>query len=163
MNHRRYAGSSSHAARYAAGYTVTRVPEQSSPTAVVVAGALIADGALLIAQRARPPELAGLWELPGGKVAAGESERTALARELLEELGVEVAIEGRIGADVPLSDAMTLRAYLVRRTGGPVEARDHRAIRWVTADDLANVAWVPADRAWLTELTIALRAARQVP
>ena len=36
---------------------------------IVVAGALIYEGALLVAQRERPPELAGLWELPGGKVA----------------------------------------------------------------------------------------------
>ena len=56
---------------------------------IVVAGALIADGALLVAQRARPPELAGLWELPGGKVAPGESDADALARELREELGVD--------------------------------------------------------------------------
>ena len=44
---------------------------------IVVAGALICDGALLVAQRARPPELAGLWELPGGKVGAGETDAEA--------------------------------------------------------------------------------------
>jgi 8-oxo-dGTP diphosphatase len=134
--------------------------EHDGPTVVVVAGALIVDGALLIAQRARPPELAGLWELPGGKVAPGESDADALARELHEELGVDVVVGGRIGADVALSDTMTLRAYLVTRTGGPVEARDHRAIRWITVADLDDVAWVPADRAWLVPLTIALRAAQ---
>ncbi len=53
---------------------------------IVVAAALIADGALLVAQRRRPPELAGLWELPGGKVAPGETEPAALVRELAEEL-----------------------------------------------------------------------------
>lgn len=41
------------------------------PNLIVVAGALIENGALLVAQRNRPPELAGLWELPGGKVAPG--------------------------------------------------------------------------------------------
>ena len=130
------------------------------PPTVVVAGALIVAGALVIAQRDRPPELAGLSELPGGKAAPGESDAVALSRELLEELGVEVAVGGRLGVDVALTDTMTLRAFLVVRTGGPVEARDHRAIRWVTADELADVAWVPADRAWLPELTIALLAAQ---
>lgn len=134
--------------------------EGSTTPIVVVAGALILDGALLIAQRERPPELAGLWELPGGKVGPGESEKAALARELHEELGVEVTVDGRIGADIALSEAMTLKAYLVRRIGGPVEARDHRALRWVTADELREVAWVPADGAWLTALSIALRAAQ---
>ena len=62
---------------------------------IVVAGALISGAALLVAQRERPPELAGLWELPGGKVAAGESDEAALARELQEELGVEVTV-GRL-------------------------------------------------------------------
>jgi 8-oxo-dGTP diphosphatase len=128
------------------------------PNQIVVAGALISEGALLVAQRERPPDLAGLWELPGGKVADGESDAAALARELREELGVEVAVGPRIGHDVALSDTMTLRAYLVTRTGGTIEPRDHRALDWVTADALDDVDWVPADRGWLPELAGALRA-----
>lgn len=127
-----------------------------TPTQIVVAGALISGGALLVAQRDRPPELAGLWELPGGKVAPGERDDAALARELHEELGVEVVVGARIGADVALSAAMTLRAYLVTQTGGTIEPRDHRALRWVTVDELACLPWVPADRGWLPELTAAL-------
>ena len=119
---------------------------------IVVAGALIADRALLVAQRRRPPDLAGLWELPGGKVAPGETEVTALARELREELGVEVVVGERIGVDVAISDAMVLRAYLVKQTGGVLTALDHRALRWVDATELLDLPWVPADRAWLPEL-----------
>jgi 8-oxo-dGTP diphosphatase len=119
---------------------------------IVVAGALIADRALLVAQRRRPSDLAGLWELPGGKVAPGETEVTALARELREELGVEVVVGERIGVDVAISDAMVLRAYLVKQTGGVLTAIDHRALRWVDATELLDLPWVPADRAWLPEL-----------
>jgi 8-oxo-dGTP diphosphatase len=119
---------------------------------IVVAGALIADRALLVAQRRRPPDLAGLWELPGGKVAPGETEVTALARELREELGVEVVVGERIGMDVALGDALVLRAYLVNQTGGTLTALDHRALRWVDATELLDLPWVPADRAWLPEL-----------
>ena len=119
---------------------------------IVVAGALIADRALLVAQRRRPPDLAGLWELPGGKVAPGETEVTALARELREELGVEVVVGERIGVDVAISDAIVLRAYLVNQTGGVLTALDHRALRWVDATELLDLPWVPADRAWLPEL-----------
>jgi 8-oxo-dGTP diphosphatase len=126
------------------------------PNQIVVAGALLSGGTLLVAQRERPPELAGLWELPGGKVAAGESDADALVRELEEELGVDVTVGARLGHDVALHDSMTLRAYLVTQTGGSVQARDHRALRWVTADELDGLAWVPADRGWVPDLRAAL-------
>lgn len=122
---------------------------------IVVAGALIADTKLLVAQRNRPPELAGLWELPGGKVAPGETDEQALARELHEELGVMVTVGKQVGEDVPLSDTVTLRAYRVSTDDAP-HAHDHHAVRWVTAAELEDLPWVPADRAWLVELKAAL-------
>ena len=121
----------------------------------MVAGALIVDAKLLVAQRNRPPELAGLWELPGGKVSPGESDQQALARELREELGVEVSVGARLGADVPLPIG-TLRAYRVRTDQTP-HAHDHGALRWVDIDEVDDLAWVPADTAWLAELKTALR------
>lgn len=121
---------------------------------IVVAGALIADAKLLVAQRNRPPELAGLWELPGGKVAPGETDEQALARELQEELGVEVTVGAKLGEDVALSEG-TLRAYRVSTDGAP-HAHDHHAVRWVGTDELDELPWVPADRAWLSELKVAL-------
>jgi 8-oxo-dGTP diphosphatase len=119
---------------------------------IVVAGALIVGSALLVAQRRRPPELAGLWELPGGKVAPGETEAQALVRELREELGVEVGVLGRLGADVAVGETLTLRAYQVVQTGGTLHPHDHGALRWVQADELHDLPWVPADTAWLTAL-----------
>lgn len=126
---------------------------------IVVAGAVISDGTLLVAQRGRPPELAGRWELPGGKVAPGESEPDALARELAEELGVaepDVRVGPRLGADVTLSATMTLRAYRVTLAGGQPRPLEHRALRWIDAAGLHAIDWVPADRAWLTDLAAAL-------
>lgn len=126
------------------------------PRVIVVAGALIADGALLVAQRARPPELAGCWELPGGKVADGETDQVALARELHEELGITVTVGERLGADVPLNATTVLRAYRVTWTAGAMHPHDHRSLRWVSATELDGLDWVPADAAWVPELRRAL-------
>ncbi|HEX5143564.1 MAG TPA: (deoxy)nucleoside triphosphate pyrophosphohydrolase [Mycobacterium sp.] len=123
---------------------------------IVVAGALIDDGALLVAQRARPPELAGRWELPGGKAAPGETDAEALVRELREELGIEVAVGARLGEDVPLHAATILRAYRVSLTSGTAHPHDHSALRWVTAGELHDLEWVAADTAWLPHLHAAL-------
>lgn len=124
---------------------------------IVVAGALISNDVLLVAQRARPAELAGMWELPGGKVTPGESDADALARELHEELGVRVSVGARIGTDVALPNGMTLRGYLVGLIDGSPQPHDHRALRWVSAAELDDLAWVPADRAWVPDLLVPLR------
>ncbi|MFZ1164713.1 (deoxy)nucleoside triphosphate pyrophosphohydrolase [Mycobacterium sp.] len=119
---------------------------------IVVAGAIVAEATVLIAQRSRPPELAGRWELPGGKVAAGETEAEALARELAEELGVDVAVGPRLGDDVALNATMTLRAYAATLIRGEPQPHDHTALRWVSAAQLQDVDWVPADRGFLPAL-----------
>ena len=62
------------------------------PTVIVAAGVVIEGGRVLLSQRKRGTHLAGAWELPGGKVDAGEDPREAVRRELREELGIEVTV-----------------------------------------------------------------------
>ena len=111
--------------------------------------AAIVDGEpprVLAAQRQRPAALAGLWELPGGKVEPGETDEEALVRECREELGVTVAVDGRAGPDVPAVGAAVLHTYWARIVDDTApQPLDHAALRWVGADEFDDVDWLPGD------------------
>jgi 8-oxo-dGTP diphosphatase len=114
-------------------------------TGIVVGAAIIADGRLLAAQRAEPPELAGGWEFPGGKVDPGEADEDALVRECREELGVEVKLGERIGGDWPLTATTVLRVWTAEITEGTPRPLEHRALRWLAADEVYQVPWLDGD------------------
>lgn len=112
---------------------------------VVVGAAILDGGRLLAAQRAYPPQLAGKWELPGGKVDAGESDEAALVRECREELGVEIQLGRRVGREWPIRETAVMRVWLATIAGGTPEAREHSALRWLTVDELHDVEWLAPD------------------
>ncbi|GAB3986442.1 (deoxy)nucleoside triphosphate pyrophosphohydrolase [Actinoallomurus acanthiterrae] len=112
---------------------------------LVVGAAIIDRGRLLAAQRAEPPELAGGWEFPGGKVEPGETEQDALVRECREELGIDVSVGRRVGGDSPLHNGMVMRVWTAAIVDGVPEAREHVALRWLTAAEVFDVPWLPAD------------------
>ena len=129
-------------------------------TAQVVVGAVVRDGGtVLAAQRARPPSAAGRWEFPGGRVEAGEDERCALVRECREELTADVVVGERVGPDLVLPSGWVLRLYLAALAPGaqPVAA-EHRALRWVSADQFIELDWLDADRIALPAVADALAA-----
>ncbi len=77
---------------------------------LVVGAALVRQQTLLAARRTTPPEAAGRWELPGGKVEAGESPDDALVREIAEELGCRVRVEWWLEGEAPIGTTYVLRA-----------------------------------------------------
>jgi 8-oxo-dGTP diphosphatase len=114
----------------------------------VVAGAVIAGGRVLCAQRGPAQRHPGLWELPGGKVELGETDQAALKRELLEELDIVVEVGTQLGtSDHDYPDLrVRLVAYRCTVLEGKVQALEHAQVRWVSPQDLPALDWAPADR-----------------
>jgi 8-oxo-dGTP diphosphatase len=100
---------------------------------------------VLASRRTEPASLAGLWEFAGGKVEPGESDEQALRRELREELRVEVTVGPRFGDDLLIGTTAVLRVYLAELVSGEPALVDHDAHRWLGADDLLDVDWIPVD------------------
>jgi 8-oxo-dGTP diphosphatase len=114
----------------------------------LVVAALVrdSDGRVLLTRRRADQPMPNLWELPGGKVEAGESPEEALAREIAEELGCAVAV-GRIDDVVfhryPEFDLLML-VYTCRLQGTP-RAVEVAALAWVPPSELGGYEVLPAD------------------
>lgn len=127
-----------------------------------VVGAAITQGnQCLVAQRGPDGSLAGKWEFPGGKVEPGESPTAALAREITEELGLEINVGQLLahGTATVGTRLISLDVYAATITAGTLALREHAQIAWTTADDLPNFDWAEADvpclpavAAWLRSL-----------
>lgn len=125
---------------------------------VVVAGAVCDRGRLLAARRSAPEELAGRWELPGGKLEPGESPEQALVRELREELGVETEPGERIPGEWPLKPGYVLQVWTARLVSGePRPLEDHDALRWLAPHEIDAVDWLDQDRPAVAEAARRLR------
>ncbi|WP_245916778.1 (deoxy)nucleoside triphosphate pyrophosphohydrolase [Nocardioides gansuensis] len=120
----------------------------------VVGAAIVRDGRVLAARRTTPPEAAGRWEFPGGKVEPGETPAAALVRELREELGVDVAVTGWLPGSAAIGTTHVLTVAVAALVDGspdpdPVE---HDAVRWLEASELAELDWLEPDRPFLAAL-----------
>ena len=126
------------------------------PVVDVAAGILWREGRLLAARRPEGKPLAGFWELPGGKLEAGESAAAALARELAEELGVSVREASFWRAYEHAYPARGIRVRLhffhVTEFDGEPAPREGQALAWVTPEEAAGMAFLPADADMLREL-----------
>jgi 8-oxo-dGTP diphosphatase len=109
---------------------------------------------VLIAERPPGKHLAGRWEFPGGKVRAGESEAAALARELAEELGIEVLVSRPF---MRLTHTYTdrevaLSLWIVARFAGAPRSLDGQRLKWVAPAGLAAEDLLEADRPFIEAL-----------
>ena len=116
-------------------------------TIEVVAAIIHRDGAYFATQRGYG-EFEGMWEFPGGKIEPGESQETALKREIQEELGVDIYIKELLCTteyDYPTFH-LTMHCYLCSVASGEIELREHKSAQWLTAETLDSVEWLPADK-----------------
>jgi 8-oxo-dGTP diphosphatase len=113
----------------------------------VVCALIERDGCVLAAQRATGQSMAGLWELPGGKVDAGETAEIAIVREIVEELGCTVRPLERLPtrAHAHAEVTITLLPLRCEIVAGEPKALEHAQIRWVARHDLASLDWSAAD------------------
>lgn len=126
----------------------------SEPVEVLVVGAaVVRHGRVLATRRTHPPEAAGKWEFPGGKVEPGESPESALAREIAEELGCAVTVEHWLDGEQAIGTTHVLRAAACRLAeGGPQPGADHDQLRWLMPEQLDEVDWLEPDRPFLAQL-----------
>ncbi|AXG55019.1 mutT-like protein [Streptomyces lincolnensis] len=125
----------------------------------MVGAALIEGGRVLAARRSAPAELAGRWELPGGKVEPGETPDAALVRELREELGVDAEVGERVPGQWALRPPYVLWVWTARLLPGSAEPKplqDHDELRWLSLRELWDVRWLEQDVAAVREVAVRL-------
>lgn len=127
---------------------------------VFVAGAVLLDektGKFLISQRPEGKLYAGFWEFPGGKVHPGEAPEAACARELKEELNINIEPEALepwtfLAHSYPEYQVIML-LYVCRRWTGALKGLEGQAFQWVTSEEVRNIKILPADAPLIPRLT----------
>lgn len=94
------------------------------------------------------------WEIPGGKIEAGESPQECIVREIREELAAEVKAVRQVGVvdyDYP-NFHLTMHCILCSLVSGELTLLEHEAAKWLNKETLMSVDWLPADRLILFEI-----------
>ena len=115
-------------------------------TIVVAAAVIERDDAFLVTRRQRGVHLEGYWEFPGGKCEPGETHTDCLARELREELAVDVIVGVEMLATMRVYPERSVELHFLRceLRGAPVPQQG-QAMRWVARGELRALAFPPAD------------------
>jgi mutator protein MutT len=123
-------------------------------TVVVTAAVIEHEDRFLVTRRQPGVHLAGYWEFPGGKCASGEALNACIARELAEELNVHAIVGGEVLATAFAYEGRTVELHFLRCAieGEPVPQQGQE-LRWVTADELRELDFPPADAELIRLLT----------
>lgn len=112
-----------------------------------VAAAVIHDGDRIFATQRGYGQFKDGWEFPGGKIERGEAPREALVREIREELDVEIQVGELIDTveyDYP-DFHLSMDCFWCVIASGNLILKEAEAARWLTAQTIDNVDWLPAD------------------
>lgn len=120
----------------------------------VVAGAIVKDGKVFAAQRGNKGKTAFKFEFPGGKIEPGETPEQALARELREELSINVDVHELITAIVDEYEDVILHidTYLCTLISGTPTLSEHIAMAWSDKNELDKLEFSPADKPTLEKI-----------
>jgi A/G-specific adenine glycosylase len=131
-------------------------PRPAVPHITVTAAVIVRDGQVLIAQRPAEGLLGSMWEFPGGKLEPEESLPDCLHREIIEELGAEVAVGERLGVyrHAYTHFRVTLHAFYCTLTGGEPRPIQAQAVRWVPVDALGQYPMGKIDRQIAKDLLV---------
>ncbi|MCH4171128.1 MAG: (deoxy)nucleoside triphosphate pyrophosphohydrolase [Lactobacillus sp.] len=114
----------------------------------VVGAILVRHGKVLCAKRGPGRNLAYLWEFPGGKIEPQETPIAALARELEEELKIEVKIQPEVFTDASYDydfGTVHMKTFLCHLISGEPVLTEHMAIKWLYPSELNTLEWAPVD------------------
>lgn len=112
-----------------------------------VVAAIIRQGDTIFATQRGYGDYKDGWEFPGGKIEPGETSEQALVREIQEELDMTVRVERHVtdvSYDYPQFH-LEMGCYLCSIAEGTPRLLEHEAARWLAAEDIDSVDWLPAD------------------
>ena len=112
----------------------------------VAAAIIVKDNKVFATQRGYG-EFKDGWEFPGGKLEPGESAREALAREIREELDVDIRVEKLLETveyDYP-EFHLTMHCFICELLSEDIVLKEHEDARWLKEEELDTVDWLPAD------------------